>query len=146
MRITEIGILDLKGNRSLPLASIRLPCGTGFPSPADDYLEERLDLNKYLIKHPSATYYARAEGDSMTGAGIFPGDILIVDKAVEAVNNKVIVAWLNSEFTVKRYYVDERIGKVYLVPENPKYYPHEITPETDFMIWGVVTYSIHKLI
>lgn len=145
MRITEIGILDFKDNQSLPLASIRISCGTGFPSPADDYLEERLDLNKHLIIHPSATYYARAEGDSMIGAGIYPNDILIVDKAIEAVNNKVIVAWLNSEFTVKRYYIDGRLGKVYLVPENPKYYPHEITPEMDFMIWGVVTYNIHKL-
>lgn len=145
MRVSEIGILDLSPNNPLPLAKVRIPCGTGFPSPADDYLEERLDLNKLLIKHPAATYYARAEGDSMTGAGIYPGDILIVDKAIEAVNNKIIVAWLNSEFTVKRYYIDDRLGKVYLVSENPKYYPHEITPEMDFMIWGVVTYNIHKL-
>ena len=145
MRITEIGILDLNANRPLPLASIRIPCGTGFPSPADDYLEERLDLNKHLIKHPAATYYARAEGDSMTGAGIYPGDILIVDKAIEEVRDRVIIAWLHGEFIVKRYYIDNRLGKVYLVPENPSYYPQEITPEMDFMIWGVVTYNIHKL-
>jgi DNA polymerase V len=145
MRVSEIGIIDLSGKQSLPLAKVRIPCGTGFPSPADDYLEERLDLNKHLIKHPAATYYARAEGDSMIGAGIYPGDILIVDKAIEAVNNKIIVAWLNNEFTVERYYIDDRLGKVYLVPENPKYYPHEITPEMDFLIWGVVTYNIHKL-
>jgi DNA polymerase V len=145
MRVSEIGIIDISGTRSLPLAKVRIPCGTGFPSPADDYLEERLDLNKHLIKHPAATYYARAEGDSMIGAGVYPGDILIVDKAIEAVNNKIIVAWLNSEFTVKRYYIDDRLGKVYLVSENPSYYPHEITPEMDFMIWGVVTYNIHQL-
>lgn len=145
MRVSEIGILDLSVNKPLPLTKVRIPCGTGFPSPADDYLEERLDLNKHLIKHPAATYYARAEGDSMIGAGIYPGDILIVDKAIEAVNNKVIVAWLNSEFTVKRYYIDERLGKIYLIADNPKYLPFEITPEMDFMIWGVVTYNIHKL-
>jgi DNA polymerase V len=145
MRVSEIGILDLSVNKPLPLTKVGIPCGTGFPSPADDYLEERLDLNKHLIKHPAATFYARAEGDSMIGAGIYTGDILIVDKAIEAVNNKVIVAWLNNEFTVKRYYIDDRLGKVYLVPENPKYYPHEITPEMDFMIWGVVTCNIHKL-
>jgi DNA polymerase V len=87
MRVSEIGILDLSPNKPLPLAKVRIPCGTGFPSPADDYLEERLDLNKHLIKHPAATYYARAEGDSMIGAGIYPGDILILDKAIEAVNN-----------------------------------------------------------
>ncbi len=145
MRVSEIGILDLNGGLELPLATVRIPCGTGFPSPADDYFEERLDLNKHLIKHPAATYYARAEGDSMTGAGIYPDDILIVDKAIEEVNGKIIVAWINGGFTVKRYHVDGRLGKIYLVPENPQYYPHEITPEMDFMIWGVVTYNIHRL-
>lgn len=146
MRIIEIGIMDVNNVKPLPLANVNIPCGTGFPSPADDYLEERLDLNKHLIKHPAATFYARAEGDSMTGAGIYPNDILIVDKAIEDVKDRVIVAWLNGEFMVKRYYIDNRLGKVFLVSENPKYHPHEITPEMDFMIWGVVTYNIHKLL
>ncbi|MEQ9617745.1 MAG: translesion error-prone DNA polymerase V autoproteolytic subunit [Deltaproteobacteria bacterium] len=145
MILRELGILDTAHSPRLPLATLRIPCGTGFPSPADDYLEEKLDLNKYLIKHPAATYYARAEGDSMVGAGIFPNDILVIDKAIEEVKDRIIIAWLNGEFTVKRYHVDNRLGKVYLVPENPKFFPHEITPEMDFMIWGVVTYSIHKL-
>ena len=145
MRISELGILESITETSLPLVSTRLPCGTGFPSPADDYLEERLDLNKYLIQHPSATYFARAEGDSMTGAGIYPNDILIIDKAIEELKDRIVVAWLNGEFTVKRYYVDKRLGKIFLISENPKYYPHEITPEMDFMIWGVVTCNIHKL-
>jgi len=145
MRVRELGILESKTETSLPLITTRIPCGTGFPSPADDYLEEKLDLNKYLIEHPAATYYARAEGDSMIGAGIYPNDILIIDKAIEEVKDRIIVAWLNGEFTVKRYYVDNRLGKIFLVPENSKYYPHEITPEMDFMIWGVVTYNIHKL-
>lgn len=144
MIVREIGILDAIAFPKLPLATVHLPCGTGFPSPADDYLEERLDLNKYLIKHPAASYYARAEGDSMIGAGIFHNDMLIIDKAIEEVKDRVIVAWLNGEFTVKRYIVDSRLGRVYLVPENPEYYPHEITPEMDFMIWGVVTYNIHQ--
>lgn len=145
MIVREIGILDITAYPKLPLATVCIPCGTGFPSPADDYLEEKLDLNKYLIKHPAATYYARAEGDSMIGAGIFHNDILIIDKAIEEVKDRVIVAWLNGEFTVKRYIVDSRLGRVHLVPENPRYYPHEITPEMDFMIWGVVTYNIHQL-
>ena len=145
MRVRELGILKSLKEASLPLISTRIPCGTGFPSPADDYLEERLDLNKYLIEHPSATYFARAEGDSMINAGIYPNDILIIDKAIEEYKNKVVVAWLNGEFTVKRYYVDNSLGKIFLVSENPKYYPHEITPEMDFMIWGVVTYNIHRL-
>jgi DNA polymerase V len=145
MIVREIGILDITAYPKIPLATVRIPCGTGFPSPADDYLEEKLDLNKYLIKHPAATYYARAEGDSMIGAGIFPNDILIIDKAIEEAKDRVIVAWLNGEFTVKRYIVDNRLGKVYLVPENQKYFPHEITSEMDFMIWGVVIYNIHQL-
>lgn len=145
MRVCELGILDSETETSFPLISTRIPCGTGFPSPADDYLEDRLDLNKYLIEHPSATYYARAEGDSMIEAGIYPNDILIVDKAIQNLKDRVVVAWLNGEFTVKRYYLDKRLGKIFLVSENPKYYPHEITPEMDFMIWGVVTYNIHKL-
>ena len=145
MRITELGILDLSQSRPLPIARVTIPCGTGFPSPADDYLEERLDLNKLLIKHPAATYYARAEGESMKGAGIYPGDILIVDRAIETIKGRVIVALLNGEFTVKRYYVDNALSKTYLVPENPDFYPHEITPETDFKVWGVVTYNVHKL-
>lgn len=145
MRVSELGILESETETSLPLISTRIPCGTGFPSPADDYIEESLDLNKYLIKHPAATYYARAEGDSMIDAGIYPNDILIIDKAIEELKDRVVVAWLNGEFTVKRYYIDNRLGKIFLVSENPKYYPHEITPEMDFMIWGVVTYNIHKL-
>ena len=144
MRIKELGILDTT-RLELPLASVSIPAGTGFPSPADDYMEEKLDLNKYLIKHPAATYFARAEGDSMIGAGIYPGDILIIDKAISEARDKVIVAWFNGEFTVKRYHINERLGKTFLFPENSKYYPHEITPEIDFMIWGVVTYNIHKL-
>lgn len=145
MIVRELGILDAATFPKLPLATVRIPCGTGFPSPADDYMEEKLDLNKYLIKHPAATHYARAEGDSMIGAGIFHNDILIIDKAIEEAKGRVIVAWLNGEFTVKRYIVDNRLGRVYLVPENPAYHPHEITPEIDFMIWGVVTYNIHQL-
>ena len=145
MRICELGILESNTETGLPLISTRIPCGTGFPSPADDYLEERLDLNKYLIDHPAATYFARAEGGSMIDAGIYPNDILIIDRAIEELKDRVVVAWLNGEFTVKRYYIDKRLGKIFLVSENPKYYPHEITPEMDFMIWGVVTYNIHKL-
>jgi len=145
MRVRELGILKSKTETSLPLISTRIPCGTGFPSPADDYIEERLDLNKFLIEHPAATYFARAEGDSMINAGIYPNDILVIDKAIEELKDRVVVAWLNGEFTVKRYYVDSRLGKIFLIAENPKYYPHEITPEMDFMIWGVVTHNIHKL-
>ncbi len=144
MRVIELGIIE-PSNLDLPLYRVSIPAGTGFPSPADDYLEERLDLNKLLIKHPAATFFARVEGDSMVDTGIYNDDILIIDKAKEAEHESVIVAWLNGEFTVKTYYIDNRLGKIFLVPRNNKYLPHEITPEMDFMIWGVVTYNIHKL-
>lgn len=94
IRVSEIGIIE-PSKLELPLSKVSIPAGTGFPSPADDYLEERLDLNKYLVKHPAATFYARVEGDSMIDAGIYHDDILIIDKAKEAEHESVIVAWLN---------------------------------------------------
>ena len=145
MKVTEIGIFASNNHLELPLTSIKIPCGTGFPSPADDYIEERLDLNKLLIEHPAATFYARVEGDSMIDAGIYHDDILIIDKAEEAKHQNVVVAWINGEFAVKTYYIDPRLGKLFLVPRNDKYPPQEVTPEMDYTIWGVVTYNIHKL-
>jgi DNA polymerase V len=132
MKVTEIGIFASNNYLELPLTSIKIPCGTGFPSPADDYIEERLDLNKL-------------EGDSMIDAGIYHDDILIIDKAKEAKHQNVVVAWINGEFTAKTYYIDPRLGKLFLVPRNDKYLPQEVTPEMAFTIWGVVTYNIHKL-
>ncbi len=145
MKVIEIGIFASNNHLELPLTSIKIPCGTGFPSPADDYIEERLDLNKLLIEHPAATFYAQVEGDSMIDAGIYHDDILIIDKAKEAKHQNVVVAWINGEFTVKTYYIDPRLGKLFLVPRNDKYPPQEVTPEMDYTIWGVVTYNIHKL-
>lgn len=145
MRVREFGILKSVTESALPLVTTRIPCGTGFPSPADDYIEERLDLNIYLIEHPEATYYARAEGDSMIGAGIFHEDFLIVDKAYnDRPNGRVIIAWLNGEFTVKRFYSDKSLKRSFLIAENPKYPPLEILPEMDFLIWGVVIWNFHK--
>ena len=116
----------------------------GFPSPADDYLEENLDLNKFLIKHPVATFFVRVTGDSMIGAGIHSGDILIVDRALEASNKKVIIAVVNGELTVKR--LMRRDGKIFLMPENDKYQPIEVKDEVDLEVWGVVTTVIHGLL
>ena len=113
----------------------------GFPSPADDYLEGNLDLNKYLIKHPVATYFVRVTGDSMIGAGIHSGDILIVDRSLEPTNRRVVIAVVNGELTVKR--LIRKHNKVILMPENDRYKPIEIQNETDLEIWGVVTSVIH---
>ncbi|STX52421.1 SOS (error prone) mutagenesis protein UmuD (RumA) [Legionella busanensis] len=114
----------------------------GFPSPADDYLESSLDLNEYLIKHPAATFMVRAQGDSMKDAGIQNGDLLIVDRSIEATHGKVVIAALNGELTVKR--LSCRNGRVCLIPANPSYSPIDITEETVLVIWGVVTHVIHQ--
>ncbi len=115
----------------------------GFPSPADDYIDEKLDLNKYLIKHPEATFYVKAKGNSMINIGIYEGDILIVDRSITPVNNSIVIGVVNGEFTVKR--INKSDDKFYLIPENEDYPPIEITETMDFKIWGVVTNSIHKL-
>jgi len=115
----------------------------GFPSPAEDYVEGPLDLNRHLIPHPAATFFVKVKGDSMIGAGIHSGDLLIVDRAVTAIHNSVIIAVLDGDLTVKRLY---RVGGILrLMPENPAYPPIEIHPGTDFEVWGVVTKVIHFL-
>jgi DNA polymerase V len=119
------------------------PVNAGFPSPAADYIEEKLDLNAHLVKHPAATFFVRANGDSMTGAGIFNGDILIVDRSLNPKNQHVVIAVVNGEFTVKRLCVSD--GSVSLLPENPRHKPIVIMDGTDFRIWGVVTHVIHVL-
>ena len=115
----------------------------GFPSPAEDYIEGRLDLNRHLIKHPAATFFVRVAGDSMIDAGIHPGDILVVDRALEPKDASVVIAVLDGELTVKR--LARREGKLYLVPDNRAYPPLEIQPDMEFEVWGVVTSVIHHL-
>lgn len=115
----------------------------GLPSPADDYLEDNLDLNKYLVKHPIATFFVRVTGDSMIGAGIHSGDILIVDRSLEADNRKVVIAVVDGELTVKR--LVRKNGTIHLIPENDKYEPIVIKDEIDLEIWGVVTSVIHAV-
>jgi DNA polymerase V len=115
----------------------------GSPSPAEDYIEGRLDLNKHLIKHPAATFFVRVAGDSMTGAGIHPGDILVVDRSLEPQDANVVIAVLEDELTVKR--ISRRDGRLYLVPDNTLYRPLEIIEGMEFEVWGVVTSVIHSL-
>lgn len=114
----------------------------GFPSPAEDIIDQSLDLNTYLIKHNSATFFLKVEGDSMKNAGIHSGDILIVDRALTHHINKIVVAIVDGEFTVKRYI--KKGNQAYLYPENSNYSPLRITDLMDFTIWGVVTYVIHQ--
>ena len=115
----------------------------GFPSPAADHTQERVDLNKELIRNKDATYLFRVKGDSMTGAGIYEGDTLVVDRSVTPKHNHIVLALLNNEFTVKRLY--RRGGVVKLVAENNIYPVRLIKEEDDFLVWGVVTFNLHKL-
>lgn len=136
-------VFRFKAGQSLkrPLLGSHVPAG--FPSPAQDYIEGTLDLNEYLITHPKATFFIRVEGYSMIDAGIQPDDLLIVDRALEAINNKIVIAILDGELTVKRLNIIDNI--YWLMPANPSYSPIKIDENIDFVIWGVVTYVIHKL-
>ena len=124
-----------------PLFSSRVPAG--FPSPADDYIEGHLDLNEYLIQHPSATFYVRVTGESMVNAGIFPGDILIVDRALEAAHGSIVIAVVDNELTVKRLH--RKGGVIELHPENPLFPVIVFEKTMELTIWGVVTGVTRKL-
>jgi len=126
---------------SLPLYSCRI--AAGIPSPADDGIENTLDLNEYLIQAPAATFFVRVQGDSMQNAGIYDGDLLIVDRSLTACSGKIIIAALNSELTVKR--LKQENQEVWLMPENPAYQPIQVTEDLEFHIWGVVTNVIHSV-
>ena len=125
----------------LPQFGHRIPAG--FPSPADDYIEDRLDLNEYLIHHKEATFFLRVKGHSMTGAGIHDGDMLIVDRSLNADDGKIVIAALEGELTVKRLSLKD--GKVALIAENPDYPPITLKEGQEITIWGVVTNVIHKV-
>lgn len=120
-------------------------CGVsaGFPSPAADYIQKTLDLNELLVQHPASTFFVRVKGTSMIDAGLHDGDLLIVDRSLQAKHRSVVLAILNSDFTVKRF-LKTKAG-IFLKPENPSYAPIAITEDMDFEVWGVVTDIIHKV-
>ena len=128
---------------SLALPFFAAAVQAGFPSPADDYLEGALDLNEHLIRRPAATFFLRVLGDSMTGAGIHSGDLLIVDRSMRPTDGRIVIAVVDGELTVKR--LSRRRGRVRLMPENPRYRPIEIRDGQDLQIWGVVLHVIHSL-
>jgi len=115
----------------------------GFPSPADDYLDRKLDLNEHLVRNPAATFFVRVAGDSMTGAGINDNDILIVDRSLEPSSNNIVIAAVNGELTVKR--LIKKKTSCLLLAENPGYPSLTINEDTPLEIWGVATYVIHSL-
>ncbi|MGO4742332.1 translesion error-prone DNA polymerase V autoproteolytic subunit [Serratia quinivorans] len=121
----------------IPLFMERVPCG--FPSPAQDYVEDSLDLNKLVVKHPSATYFVRVSGDSMIGAGISHGDLLVVDRSLSATHGDIVIAAVAGEFTVKELQTHPRIQ---LIPHNPDYSPIVFQSEEELEIFGVVTFTL----
>ena len=138
--ITKIWGIEGKTRLEIPLFTTGI--SAGFPSPADDFIDKSLDLNEFLIAHPSATFFVRVEGTSMIEADIHPGDILIVDRSLEPKSGSIVIALLNGEFTVKRFRRSK--GRSYLFAENPSFTPIEITDGMHVEVWGVVTYVIHK--
>jgi DNA polymerase V len=114
-----------------------------FPSPAADYEEKKLDLNKHLIKNPAATFFVKASGDSMIGAGIHNGDLLIVDRSLDPKDKSIVIAVVSGEFTVKRLRISKR--KIILESENENYPARQIGEEAEFEVWGVVTNVVHAL-
>jgi DNA polymerase V len=115
----------------------------GFPSPADDWRENRLNLHDLVVKHSLSTYFMKIAGDSMRGACLHAGDIIVVDRALTATHKKIVVARLGDRFTIKRLWMMP--PRMYLRPENPKYQPVEVTNHPDFEIWGVVTYCVQRV-
>lgn len=127
----------------MPLPLFNGKVAAGFPSPADDYVEKNLDLNELLVQKPAATFFVRAQGESMLGAGIHPNDILVVDRSMEAVPGKIVICALNGELTVKRLERDNEQWQ--LKAENPAYPDIVIHEELEMVIWGVVTNVIHSV-
>jgi DNA polymerase V len=125
----------------IPFYQSNVPAG--FPSPAEDFMDLDLNLQEYLVQHPSATFCVRVTGDSMQNAGIYSGDVMVVDRALEPQNNTIVLAILDGEFTVKR--IQKKGQELYLKPENSKFKPIQITEEMNFQVWGVVTHIIHKI-
>lgn len=131
------------------LAEFKLPLflesvSAGFPSPADDYMEDKLDLNDLLIRNPASTFFVRVIGNSMINAGIQSGDILVVDRSLEPKEGSVIIAVIDGELTVKR--LKYHNGSILLIPENDKFKTIKITSEMNFEVWGVVSSVIHSFI
>lgn len=137
---TRVDIIRPDLTSSLPLPYADQGIQAGFPSPAQDYISEYIDLNRELVKHPAATFYGRVAGESMIEEGIEPGDLLVIDRSIEPADGDLCVCCLDGEFTLKRIRLIP--GAVWLVPSNESFDPILVTPEHQFEVWGVVTHTI----
>lgn len=132
-----------KGTRQFEQQQVRTLNATGFGAAADDYAEKGIDLNEQLIRNRPATFFFRMNGEAMMDAGIYPGDILIVDRSLHASSGKIIVANLNGELLVRR--LEKQFNRIRLIPDTARLSPIDVDPYCDFSVWGVVTYCIHSL-
>ncbi len=139
--LTPVKLAENPTSFKVPLFSHTIRAG--FPSPADDYIAESLDLNEHLMPRKEASYLLTVSGDSMIGVGIHNGDILVVDRSLTPVNGKVVIAILDGQFTVKT--LEKKRGKIRLLPANPDFEPIELKDEQELQVWGVVTRVIHSL-
>ncbi|MCD8211120.1 MAG: translesion error-prone DNA polymerase V autoproteolytic subunit [Prevotella sp.] len=140
--MSEIKLIKPDLSSELSLDFVDAGIKAGFPSPAQDYITDSIDLNKELVRHPSTTFYARAVGDSMIEDGISDGDLLVIDKSLQPEQGNIVVAFIDGEFTLKRYRYDEKQNCVWLIPSNKDFSPIKVTRDNEFIIWGVLTYNI----
>ena len=143
MKNSKIQFLKPKKTKKLGQLLIEQGISAGFPSPADDFKEVRISLDRELVKNRESTFYAKVSGDSMIGAGLDDGDLLVIDKSLNPENGKIAVCFLDGEFTVKR--IKKEKNNLYLMPENRNYKPIELKEENQLIIWGVVQYVIKKV-
>ena len=143
MKKERITLLKPKEGNSMGQWLVEQGISAGFPSPADDFKEIRISLDSELVKNKEATFYAKVSGDSMVGAGLDDGDLLVIDRSLSPENGKIAICFIDGDFTVKR--IKKEKGKLYLMPENKKYKPIELGEDNELIIWGVVEYVIKKL-
>ncbi|MES2836437.1 MAG: translesion error-prone DNA polymerase V autoproteolytic subunit [Bacteroidota bacterium] len=143
--MSKVEILNIDLTTKLELPFINSGLVAGFPSPAQDYIEQSIDLNKELIKNPTTTFFGRVTGESMKDAGINQGDVIIIDKSLEISNNKIAVCYIDGEFTIKKVKLDKKKNEIWLMPANKDFQPIKITAQNDFLVWGIVTYIIKKM-
>ena len=143
MKKEKLTFLKPKKGDELGQSLIEQGISAGFPSPADDFKEIRISLDRELVKNSESTFYARVSGDSMIDAGLDDGDLLIIDRSLSPENGKIAICFIDGDFTVKRIKKDK--NKLYLVPENKKYQRIEVSEENELIIWGIVEYVIKKV-
>lgn len=136
----KIDFYSISTETKLELPLVGEAIRAGFPSPAEDFLDVSIDLNKELIKHPASTFFGRVSGDSMRDIGIDDGDLLVIDKSIEPSDGKIAVCFIDGEFTLKRIKTDKDC--IWLMPANEKYKPIKVTKDSDFVVWGIVIHVI----